>query len=134
MRAFAAVAAAGLLASAAAGAAEYEPQHLQGAPGTPLPLAVETPLNPDCSPGRPPETRVVTPPAHGEITVREGRLQRRDGACPPALGYVVVYVPDADFTGDDTMAIEVVGSDGAHRLEFEVRVEGETTSAPPDAT
>lgn len=105
-------------------------QELRGAPGVPLPLAVETGARADCSVGQPPEMKVVVAPAHGELTLREGALRRRGSACPASPGYVVLYVPDDDFNGADMVTIQLIGGDDPATLAFDIQVKGKV--APPE--
>ena len=106
------------------------PGALKAAPGVPVMLAVESSGRPDCSVGPVPETRVVVPPAHGELTHAEGRLRLRDTACPAAAGYVLFYEADSDFNGDDMVTIEVSSMGMKTTYAFDIMVEGKTT--PPD--
>jgi hypothetical protein len=118
----------------AAAPAFADVQQLAAAPGVPVPLTVETVLREDCSVGAAPQTRIVTPPVHGELSLQEGSLARKDGACPPAAGYVVLYLADADFNGPDLVTLEVTGADKTTTLHFEIQVRGKTTVPTEDVT
>jgi len=108
----------------APGASQAEPQQLHAQAGAPLPLLAETTMNETCMAGEMPRARVVVGPAHGEVTVRSGQLRRADADCPPAPGYVLLYLPDSDFTGMDTISVEVVRDGEASTLDFEITIHG----------
>ncbi|HTK35017.1 MAG TPA: hypothetical protein VL358_06970 [Caulobacteraceae bacterium] len=120
-----------LLLQAAPTTAASEPQQLDAVPGVPAPLAVESSGRADCSVGATPSMRVVVAPAHGTLALRHGQLRRQGSTCPGAPGYVVLYVPDADFNGDDRVTIEVSSEDApAETLAFEIQIKGKTTPPP----
>jgi hypothetical protein len=112
-----------------AGAASAAEHRLTTRPGAPLPLTVETAMTPDCMVRAVPETRVVTAPEHGAVTVHEGSLRRQGEACPAAAGYVVLYIPEADFMGQDVVSIEV--NEGGQRTTMYFAITVETESATP---
>jgi hypothetical protein len=103
------------------------PQQLSAAPGVPVPLMVENGARPDCTIGAPPEMTVILAPAHGELTLREGELKRRGSACPASPGYVVLYVPDADFNGPDNVTLELSDGRTPVTLAFDIEVKGKIT-------
>jgi hypothetical protein len=113
-----------VFAAALAGAAHAETttQMVLVDASQPAPLMVETGVRDDCSQGQVPESRVVVEPKHGSLTVREGRLQRQGAGCPPAIGYVVVYIPEPDYTGHDEVALEVMDADGVTLRVFDITV------------
>jgi hypothetical protein len=129
MRAHGVTAATGvvLLMLSAVPAAAQPPQQVSTAPGVPVPLAVESGGHEDCTIGDPPEMKVVVGPAHGELALREGRLRRQGSACPAAPGYVVLYVPDADFNGPDMVSIEILEDGKAVTMAFDIIIKGKTT-------
>ena len=110
------------LAVGGAAHAETTTQAVRVTMSQPAPLMVETGVRADCSQGQVPESRVVVEPMHGTLAVRQGRLRRQGESCPPAIGYVVVYIPEPDFTGRDEVALEVVGADGVTLRVFEITV------------
>lgn len=118
-----------IAALAAPGAGWAEPQQLHAQAGAPLPLLAETSMNETCMAGEMPRARVVVGPAHGELTVRSGQLRRADASCPPAPGYVLLYVPDSDFTGMDNVSVEVVRDGEASTLDFQITIHGGQGSA-----
>ena len=121
---------AALALGAAWPAAAEPPLQMHVEPGSPLALAVETGSHADCTVGPPPDMRVVVAPTHGKLALGEGNLRRVGSQCPAAPGYVVVYVPDDDFTGADMVTIEVSDeTDGPMTLAFDIQVKGKV-SAP----
>jgi hypothetical protein len=69
----------------------------------------------DCTLGPLPTVRVVTPPKHGELNVRSGKLKAgRISRCPKleatALG--VFYKPNPSYKGADEVSYEVKSASG----------------------
>jgi hypothetical protein len=116
--------------AAAPFAASAEPQRLEAVAGAPLALLAETSVDVECMEAMLAEAHVLMQPAHGEVSVRSGRLRRADTNCPAAPGYVVVYLPDAGYSGLDTVSVQVIREGRSSTLEFEILVaEGE--ALPP---
>jgi hypothetical protein len=111
-----------------AGAASAADHRLTTRPGAPLPLTVETAMTADCMVRQVPETRIVTAPEHGAVTVHEGSLTRQGAGCPPAAGYVILYIPEADFMGQDVVSIEVEDAGERTTMHFNITVEAESAS------
>ena len=61
----------------------------------------------DCTSGPQPTVRVVTPPKHGELNVRSGKLKAgRISRCPKleATAQEVFYKPDPSYKGADEVS------------------------------
>jgi hypothetical protein len=63
---------------------------------------------------------MVTPPAHGKVTVKEGKLRATNvknclGMELPA--FVAIYRSARDFIGQDRFMLEVIGSNGKTQLQ-----------------
>ena len=58
-----------------------------------------------------------------------GSLRRQGAACPAAAGYVVLYIPEADFMGQDVVSIEV--NEGGQRTTMYFAITVEAESATP---
>jgi hypothetical protein len=62
----------------------------------------------------------VTPPAHGKVTVKQGKLRATNiknclGMELPA--FVAIYRSARDFIGQDRFTLEVVGSNGKTQVQ-----------------
>ena len=81
----------------------------------------------ECTPGPLPEIRMVTPPKHGELAVRNGtlkvgRITRCPNLAPKAQG--VFYRANPNYTGPDEVSYEVRSSSGkveAHTVKITVK-------------
>jgi hypothetical protein len=83
--------------------------------GKAMRLSVHGNVSKDCKPGPLPEIKVVTPPKHGTLAVKRGKVGAGQlKRCPtlevPVEG--VFYQANANYTGDDEVAYEVKRSDG----------------------
>ena len=91
----------------------------------------------DCTSGPLPTIRVVTPPKHGELNVRSGKLKAgRISRCPKleATARGVFYKANAAFKGTDEIAYEVRSVSGkveSHTVRITVK-EASTADAKPD--
>jgi len=104
---------------------------ITAAPGKDVRFGVYTDIRPDCGSGPLPGVRLVTPPAHGTVTVKRGTLKATNfkqclGLDVPA--FVGFYRAAADFNGADTFEIEITPQDGhkQHQI-FHVTVTNGTT-------
>lgn len=95
-------------------------RQFKGKPDTNINVGFFTTIKPDCTAGPLPVIRLVTPPAHGKITVTRGRLQATNlkqclGADLPA--FIALYRSTPDYIGSDTFTIEIVGANGKKQLQ-----------------
>lgn len=95
-------------------------RQFKGKPDTNINVGFFITIKPDCTAGPLPVIRLVTPPVHGKVTVRRGRLQATNlkqclGADLPA--FVALYRSAPDYVGQDTFTIEVVGASGKKQLQ-----------------
>jgi len=95
-------------------------RQFRGKPDTNINVGFFTSIRPDCTAGQLPVIRLITPPAHGKVTVTRGRLQATNlkqclGADLPA--FVALYRSAPDYIGRDTFTIEVVGANGKKQLQ-----------------
>jgi hypothetical protein len=107
--------------------AQEVPAHdLTAAPGKDVRFGVYTDIRADCGSGPLPGVRLVTPPAHGTVTVKRGTLKATNfkqclGLDVPA--FVGFYRAANDFNGADTFEVEITPRDGAkQRQVFHVTV------------
>jgi hypothetical protein len=78
--------------------------------GQPHRLGVYGNVQKDCTSGPLPTVRVVTPPKHGELNVRSGKLKAgRISRCPKleATAQGIFYKPNPAYKGADEVSYEV---------------------------
>jgi hypothetical protein len=74
----------------------------------------------DCTAGPLPVVRLLSPPAHGKVTVKQGRLRATNmkqclGMELPA--FVAIYRSVPDFIGQDNFTIELIGVGGKAQIQ-----------------
>ena len=94
----------------------------------------------DCTSGPLPTVRVVTPPKHGELNVRSGKLKAgRISRCPKleATAQGVFYKPNPTYKGADEVSYEVKSASGKvenHTVRITVKeATPADTKSNPDA-
>ena len=73
-------------------------------------LGVYINVQPDCTSGALPVIRLLTPPAHGKVTVKKGKVNATNFKQCLALevpGYVAFYRSLPNFAGTDKLTMEV---------------------------
>jgi hypothetical protein len=89
-------------------------------PDTNINVGIFTSIHKDCTAGPLPVVRLISPPAHGKITVKQGRLRATNlkeclGAELPA--FVAIYRSAGDFIGQDVFTLEVIGAGGKAQFQ-----------------
>jgi hypothetical protein len=94
----------------------------------------------DCTSGPLPTVRVVTPPKHGELNVRSGKLKAgRISRCPKleATAQGIFYKPNPAYKGADEVSYEVKSASGkleSHTVRITVKEATPVDAKPnPDA-
>lgn len=108
--------------------------------GRPARLGVYGNVQKDCSSGPLPTVRVLTPPKHGELSVRSGtlkagRIARCPKLAPKAQG--IVYKASPGYTGSDEVSYEVRSASGqveAHTVRITVKEASPANSKPTSDT
>lgn len=77
-------------------------------------------LRRNCTAGPLPAVRLLTPPAHGKVTLKQGRFRATNlkqclGIDLPA--FIAFYRSARDFVGQDHFTIEVTGADGKVQIQ-----------------
>ncbi len=92
------------------------------ASGSVLNLSNFASVNPDCTSKGKTVVRIVSGPAHGSITLREGpvfsffpRLPNCNSRKVPGVG--VMYRPERGFVGTDSVSLDVIYPSGNERSE-----------------
>ncbi|MFC4172906.1 4-aminobutyrate aminotransferase [Microvirga sp. GCM10011540] len=132
LRRFGVIAGAVLCLSSVAGHAQTNSVYraADAVPGKTLRLGLYGSVKRDCSVGPAPEVRVLTPPKHGSLAVRSGKVKAsRVRNCPnleaPVQG--VFYQPARGYTGPDEVRYEVKSAEGtiqAHTVRINVTERG----------
>ena len=92
----------------------------KGKPDTDINAGIFAPVRKDCTAGPLPVVRLVTPPAHGKVTVKQGKLRATNvknclGMELPA--FVAIYRASRDFIGQDRFTLEVTASNGKKQIQ-----------------
>jgi hypothetical protein len=95
-------------------------RQVKGKTGTNINAGVFTTIRNDCTAGPLPAVRLVTPPVHGKVTVKQGKLRATNvknclGLEVPA--FVAIYRSARDFIGQDRFTLEVIGSNGRAQIQ-----------------
>ena len=95
-------------------------REFKGKPNTDINAGVFATVRKDCTAGPLPAVRLVTPPAHGKVTVKQGKVRATNlksclGLELPA--FVAIYRSERDFIGQDKFTLEVVGSNGKAQIQ-----------------
>ena len=106
--------------------------------GKPHRLGVYGNVQKDCTSGPLPTVRVVTPPQHGELNVRGGKLKAgRISRCPKLepTAQGVFYKPNPTYKGSDEVSYEVKSASGKvespHRQDHGERRDASRCQAEP---
>jgi hypothetical protein len=92
----------------------------KGKPDTDINAGIFATIRKDCTAGPLPVVRLLTPPAHGKVTVKQGKLRATNvknclGMELPA--FVAIYRSARDFIGQDRFTLEVTASSGKKQIQ-----------------
>jgi len=109
-----------VLPTFALGQAQTIERQVKGKPDTNINAGIFTTLRRDCTAGPLPAVRLVTPPAHGTVTVKQGKLRATNlkqclGTELPA--FIAIYRSAQDFVGQDLFTLEVTGAGGKSQIQ-----------------
>jgi hypothetical protein len=97
-------------------------------------IAVYINVRPDCTSGPLPTIRLTAPPTNGAVTVRKGSVSVTNYKQCLALqvpGFFAFYRSRSDFSGTDTLELEVKYSNGRVEIQkFQVIVGASPASQP----
>lgn len=116
------------LAALAQGSAQgnVREREFKTAPGHELRIGVYTDIRQDCTSGPLPAIRLATPPAHGAVSVKRGRLKVtnfKQCLATEVPAFVAFYRAAADFHGDDQVVLEIAWPDGRKQIQrFRIEV------------
>jgi hypothetical protein len=108
------------LGGAASAQVESVERTFKGRTGQDIRIGVLASLRSDCKSGPLPTIRLSAPPAHGRVTVKEGKLRTTNlrqclAAEVPAL--VVNYKSTPEFSGSDVLTLEIANPGGKTQLQ-----------------
>jgi hypothetical protein len=108
------------LPAVAFGQASTIERQVKGKPDTNINAGIFTTIRHNCTAGPLPAVRLITPPAHGKVTVKQGRLRATNlkqclGLELPA--FVAIYRSAQDFIGQDIFTLEVIGAEGKSQIQ-----------------
>jgi hypothetical protein len=95
-------------------------RQVKGKPDTNINVGIFATVRHNCTAGPLPAVRLVTPPAHGQVTVKQGKLQATNLKQCLALelpAFIAIYRSAQDFIGQDTFTLEVTGAEGKAQLQ-----------------
>jgi hypothetical protein len=83
-------------------------------------VGIFTSIHRDCTAAPLPVIRLISPPEHGKVVVKQGRLRATNlkqclGAELPA--FVAIYRSSRDFVGRDVFTLEVIGAGGKAQFQ-----------------
>jgi hypothetical protein len=95
-------------------------RQIKGKPDTNINAGIFTTVREDCTAGPLPIVKLVTPPAHGRVTMKQGRLRATNlkqclGVELPA--FIAIYRSAKDFIGEDNFTLEVTGASGKSQIQ-----------------
>src|SRR5215218_4907181 len=128
-----------LVLSASAALAQTNSAHRSAdvVAGRPHRLGAYGNVQKDCTSGPLPTVRVVTPPKHGELNIRSGKLKAgRISRCPKleATAQGISYKASPTYKGADEVSYEVRSASGkveSHTVGITVK-DTQTSDAKPD--
>ena len=110
----------GLLAAPAWAQTETVERTVKGQAGRDIRIGVFASIGADCKAGPLPTIRLKQPPGHGAVTVKQGKLRTtnlRQCLAAEVPAFIVVYKSKPEFSGDDTVTLEVINAGGKIQLQ-----------------
>ena len=105
-------------------------RQVNGKPDTNINAGLFASVRPDCTAGPLPVIRLVTPPAHGKVTVQQGRLRAtnlKQCLSVEVPAFTAIYRSAKGFNGQDNFLLEVTGPNGKAQFQrITVTVTGES--------
>ena len=95
-------------------------RQVKGKPDTNINAGIFATIRNNCTAGPLPAVRLITPPAHGHVTVKQGRLRATNvKQClgPELPAFIAIYRSAQDFIGEDIFMLEVTSAAGKTELQ-----------------
>jgi hypothetical protein len=109
-----------LLVEPASAQVETKERTVKAQPGQDLRIGVFASIRPDCKSGALPTIKLKEPPSHGNVTVKQGKLRTtnfRQCLAVEVPAFVVVYRSKPDYSGSDTVSLEIINADGKTQIQ-----------------
>ena|SRR5262245_58295687 len=95
-------------------------RQIKGKPDTNINAGIFATVREDCTAGPLPIVKLVTPPAHGKVTMKQGRLRATNlkqclGVEVPA--FIAIYRSAKEFFGEDNFTLEVTEASGKSQIQ-----------------
>lgn len=95
-------------------------RQVKGKANSSINAGIFTTVRRDCTAGPLPAVRLVSPPVHGKVSLKQGRIRATNirnclGIDLPA--FVAFYHSAPDFVGQDHFTIEITGADGKIQVQ-----------------
>jgi hypothetical protein len=95
-------------------------RQVKGKPDTNINAGIFATIRHNCTAGPLPAVRLIAPPAHGQVTVKQGRLRATNvkqclGLELPA--FIAIYRSAQDFIGQDIFTLEVTSAAGKTEVQ-----------------
>jgi hypothetical protein len=95
-------------------------RQIKGKPNANLNAGIFTTIRSDCTAGPLPVVRLIAPPAHGKVTVKQGRLRAtnlKQCLATDVPAFIAIYRSAQDFIGQDMFTLEVTGAEGKSQIQ-----------------
>src|SRR5215471_13358843 len=95
-------------------------RQIAGKPDSDINAGIFVTTRDDCTIAPPPSVEVVTPPAHGKVTLAQGKVDVPNyKQCPAAQlpAFFATYRSQPDYVGNDEFAIEIVTAGGKKQIQ-----------------
>jgi hypothetical protein len=87
---------------------------------TDIKVGIFTSMRKNCTAAPLPAVRLASPPAHGKVTVKQGKITARnlrDCLATELPALIAVYRSKPDFSGEDAFTIELIDANGKSQLQ-----------------
>jgi hypothetical protein len=95
-------------------------RHYTGKPQADIKVGIFASIRKNCTAAPLPAVRLVSPPTHGKVTVKPGKLTARnfrDCLATELPALVAIYRSNPDFSGEDVFTIELIDAKGKSQLQ-----------------
>ena len=95
-------------------------RHFKGKSAANINVGIFASIHKNCTPAPLPTVRLVAPPAHGRVTVKQGRLRATNVKNCLAIespAFVAIYRSERGFVGQDLFTFEVISQNGKSQLQ-----------------
>jgi len=104
---------------------------INGQPDTDIQIGVYVNVKPDCTTGPLPSIQLVSPPEHGKVTVKQGKVtatNQQPCLAVEAPAFIAFYHSRADYSGSDVVRLVVKYAGGKTEAQKITVIVGSGTS------